>query len=1670
MPKRVFLLLAIGLFGTALGVILAGPDKTGAEHDSLERGLVAYHAGRYADAIGLWKPILGSGKEDGILLYRYAYALDQTNGPPKEIKSLRQQAKSALEKALKTSGGPAECFYLSVLLEERKERQAATLREGCFARFQDQRNSGNPDTLYFLAQLASDTDEGRAQAEPLLERALDLYAGKQEFSGFEVNTVDSLGELQRDAGRLTESLATYDRGLRRHTDEADLLSGRAETYWELERYADAEKDWRAFVRLVPDKGAAYTRLGLCLWAQNRSEEALEAFRAAEQKGDTSGNRLNGLGLALWNLSKLDEAAAAFRKAIHQEPEWSRLHHNLAGVLLDLNDPSAAEKEAREAVRLEGGEWDYRERLGEILSKKGDREAALQVYRQAAAGGISPAEALAGEGKLLLDFGRPEDALNPLREALSRKPDTALWHRYLGSALETLKKHDEAEASYRQAIRLDPENAVHHGFLASLLDDTGRREAALEEYRKAEAIDPDYAFAVEQASIILEGTKGSDQALEYLSSRLERFKTNAPILRRAGIAHHDLRHFSEAEALLRAAVQANPHYEYGYDSLAIVLHDQPDPKKQEEAREVLRRGLTQIPDSVQLRFRLGAFLDDAGRPAEGETWLRQVLDKSPQFATAWNSLGATLEHQGKTEEAISGFRKALQLRPDFDLAESNLVLALKKAGRKDEALEALRHWAGRKPKDPEPALRLAEALTEEGKPEEAEKTLSQAVTLGAGSMAALKVRIGILLAKKQDEDALSLLRDAESSAENDDYAFRKAAEILHRAQNYVAESDVLDRFLLRFPRSALAARQKGIVLNRIGRYDDAVGAFRLATEIDPGNWLGWAGMGDAHFNAGEYQKALEIYQKARSLSPDAWSVRIAIGDALSRLNRADEAIAAYDEVLKARPEDVDCRLKLANALRAQKRYAEAEALLLDPLSARGAKEAVKPMPKDKIRSIRLALSEIYEAAAQPGRAARALEPLVADNPADLTVHRALARALRGEGKLQESVRELETVLNADPEDPEALAMLKSFPKDVTDAAAFLRRIRPAALDFDPVPPALTFTSLKTEDPSLTPLLENQGLVVLNDQFQIDVRPGGLLTETRYQLLRPMARAEAEALGEYRISYKPSREQLEVHFARTILPDGTTLDAGEQAFHRVSPSDTSTGNVYSDDQILVISLPQVREGVAIEIQYTKKTKSTITESQWWSSRRFQAYSPFLHARLAVRTALNDSLSYDRLGSVPTPETEQVGDHRIYRWSMANVPGLKQEEHDPPLDARAASVFVSSYKSWDEVAGWLRRLFQNQYVLSSEAKATVARLTEGTQDPVEKTRRIYNHLIESVRYVAVELGISSYEPRVAAETYRNRYGDCKDRGVLLIALLKEAGIRASPALVRTRDEGPLFRNAPAPGQFNHLIVYVPEASLRGREKGLWLDATAEHAEMGSLPPSDQGVDAFLFEEAKSRFLTTPIAISGENHRILKRSVAIHADGSAHVTDDAIATGYLAQQFRGALSRYDEQERKQLVDQSVQGEFPSAYDIDYSFTGIDDFAEPPRDLEHYRVGGFVKSTGKTWIIPMRVLDSIEHTLPVSSVTDRTSDYVADVPLVLEEETKITLPAGRTFTEWPGPLQLDSTHAFFTLTCARDGQTITLKSRFVLKDRVVPLSDYKAFATLVQKAIDAGRLTLLAK
>lgn len=177
------------------------------------------------------------------------------------------------------------------------------------------------------------------------------------------------------------------------------------------------------------------------------------------------------------------------------------------------------------------------------------------------------------------------------------------------------------------------------------------------------------------------------------------------------------------------------------------------------------------------------------------------------------------------------------------------------------------------------------------------------------------------------------------------------------------------------------------------------------------------------------------------------------------------------------------------------------------------------------------------------------------------------------------------------------------------------------------------------------------------------------------------------------------------------------------------------------------------------------------------------------------------------------------KTYTWEMAGIKAFRDEPYSPNIDKFVPRIKFASerfkyegvdgaYTNWNQLGKWIYdKLLLNRDALPPETIAKVKEITAGITDPKLKAKKIYEYMQNRTRYISIQIGIGGYQPALASEVDRLKYGDCKGLVNYTQALFKAAGIESYYCVVNAGDEkislDPAFASMT---QANHIILCLP------------------------------------------------------------------------------------------------------------------------------------------------------------------------------------------------------------------------------------------------------------------------
>ncbi len=164
--------------------------------------------------------------------------------------------------------------------------------------------------------------------------------------------------------------------------------------------------------------------------------------------------------------------------------------------------------------------------------------------------------------------------------------------------------------------------------------------------------------------------------------------------------------------------------------------------------------------------------------------------------------------------------------------------------------------------------------------------------------------------------------------------------------------------------------------------------------------------------------------------------------------------------------------------------------------------------------------------------------------------------------------------------------------------------------------------------------------------------------------------------------------------------------------------------------------------------------------------------------------------------------VNNYRHIDIRQEAVKAMEYEENMPRWTLPNKYFILSSLHSWKQVNEWAQEVFTLNE--KSELDHVFDEIFNGKEYPDEKIDKIINFVQDDIRYMGIESGIGSIKPFPPEQVVNQRFGDCKDKSLLLVSLLKKIGIeKAYPVLVNTIMQHDVDKLYPSNEVFNHCIV---------------------------------------------------------------------------------------------------------------------------------------------------------------------------------------------------------------------------------------------------------------------------
>ncbi|MCB9899370.1 MAG: DUF3857 domain-containing protein [Planctomycetes bacterium] len=341
------------------------------------------------------------------------------------------------------------------------------------------------------------------------------------------------------------------------------------------------------------------------------------------------------------------------------------------------------------------------------------------------------------------------------------------------------------------------------------------------------------------------------------------------------------------------------------------------------------------------------------------------------------------------------------------------------------------------------------------------------------------------------------------------------------------------------------------------------------------------------------------------------------------------------------------------------------------------------------------------------------------------------------------------------------------------------------------------------------------VLLHDE-QTDLR-GPVVERFVHTADRLVDALDVQEQSHLELLFDPSYEQLVLHFVR-LHRGGEVRELLDPARVSVIQREPDLDQLMYDGQRTLLFFPEgVARGDVIETAYTVRGSNPVFGEHALAELPLASGAGDVLLQQRVLTRADAEPRFAARGASVEPRTRTLPDgSRERTFERHLVPPVPYEDGAPAWADDLSWLSVSDFATWADVIAWGRPLYAVD-APPPETRELVRRFERVAPDTAGRVLVALRFVQDEVRYLGFELGPGSHRPRSPAEVLARRFGDCKDKSLLLVTLLRQLGVEAAPALVSTVLGAHLDDELPSPWAFDHVVV---RARVDGRT--CWLDAT--------------------------------------------------------------------------------------------------------------------------------------------------------------------------------------------------------------------------------------------------------
>ena len=465
--------------------------------------------------------------------------------------------------------------------------------------------------------------------------------------------------------------------------------------------------------------------------------------------------------------------------------------------------------------------------------------------------------------------------------------------------------------------------------------------------------------------------------------------------------------------------------------------------------------------------------------------------------------------------------------------------------------------------------------------------------------------------------------------------------------------------------------------------------------------------------------------------------------------------------------------------------------------------------------------------------------------------------------------------------------------------------------------LVATAARADEAITRERFPDADVVHVDDVNRVAYRPDGTSVETTESWTKILTEKGRRAESTYSMSYSKRYGTAEIVHVGAIDTNGVerTLDV---SVSESTDNSSMSANIFDPlDRNIVCTIPGLKVGETLHIKTRRETSQPRCENVWADIGVFEWTSPMLRSRVEItapaeRTLQSVAIRHP-LGNIVAATNTLADGSILYTFTSTNSPQAFPEPDMPALYTQVQHLLVSTARDWPEISRWYWELSAPHIAKTNAAMvAKVEEIVTANPERMDALRAIFRFVSQEIRYMGLTMEDKSpgYAPHDVDITFDNRYGVCRDKAGLLVAMLRLAGFEAYPALINV---GPK-KDAEVPQPFfNHAIVAVAHENDDAENPYILMDPTNENTK-DLLPAYESDKSYVVACPAGDILRTTPTPSAEHNALRVSSRATLEKDGSLFLESELHFNGVNDTAYRGSFARLTEEDRVKFFERVVK------------------------------------------------------------------------------------------------------------------------------------------------------------